>query len=183
MVASTLITISELEDHVETDLPEAALQRLIDAADRDIIDRYGPHTDQPLTVDIVPKGRQIFLPYPPAVSITSIKEYSPGYGKLPRDADDVSSDNWQLVSPTKIIRVGFAFQERAIVTYVPVDDTDQREHMLIDVVNLAIVYEAEKISGVGEGGFGVSTEHFDYRKEREAILSRLLVFSPGTMFA
>ena len=179
----TLLTVEDLEEHVETDLPEDAIARLIEATTKDITDRYGANTDVEATVDVRGGNRRLYIPYPPAERIIEIKEYRPGYNQLPRDAKVVDPNVYQMISEGSVMRVGHSFAERVIIRYMPINDMGQRRHMAIDLVRLAIVYEAEKISGVGEGGFGINTEHVDYQKERNAILGRMMTFSPLTMFA
>ena len=181
-MTSTLITREELQKHVETDLEGTALDRLIASADAEIVHWYGDHTDLERMVNLRGGTRKVRLPYPEASSIIEVKDYDPDR-HLPGQAEVVEATEYALVKPGQIVRIGYSFKPRVIVRYMPVNDNDRRVHILIDLVQLAITYEAERVSTVGDRGSGISVEHVNYERERRNILDRLTHLSYGLDYA
>ena len=184
-MASTLLSTADVATFLETNLKatDAELERFIDSADRAIQEVYGPHVDGERTVRIESNYNDtIFLPYPPAESVSEVREYE--MHELSTDSELVPDDEYELEFSGRAIRRGKKyFEPRVTVTYQPVDDTVERRHMLIDLVKLADQYSAVKIDefGIGRSG-GASTEHLPYTAEWESILLRLRPFSQGIWF-
>ena len=194
-MASTLISVTQVANLLETTLKatDDELGRLIDSADAAIQKVYGPHVtedaDNPRTVTIYNDNYSynLYLPYPPAVSVSEIKEYA-SYEHSSEaetlDPDENDEDKWDLESGGRVIRRPMKrFQQRVIVKYVPVDDTEERRHILIDLVRLADQFSGVKSEefGIGRSG-GAATEHVDYVKEWNRILNRMRPMAPGIMF-
>ena len=73
-MTSSLATLDQIREHVETGLPDAALNRIVAAADADIQKAAGPH-DGERSVEVNGGCQDIFLPSP-ATSIASVTEGS-----------------------------------------------------------------------------------------------------------
>ena len=76
-MASTLIDTSDLDVHVQSGLPAARLEEIIDGADAEIIRLAGPHDGSRKVILRADISRSITLPSP-ADSITEVKEWSDG---------------------------------------------------------------------------------------------------------
>lgn len=177
-MAATLLTYAEAITHVETDLVEAAVQRLLDAEEAEIVVRFGAHgaadgTGPTVTRRILGDERLIFLGQRSA-SITSIDETVitvNGETTTTLSADDYQS--WDEGRALRRLNDGTNARDLwgsyVDVVFVAEDDRDRRKRVLIDLVKLAVQYEAAKSSKIGD----VSVTFPDYQKEREAILSTL----------
>jgi hypothetical protein len=168
-----LLTVSELREHVDTDLGDTALARLLADADAEIVRRYGAHV-----ADIV----EVFTPPPGSTtihlsrdlsavdSIVEVRDDGIGEATLTLDTDDYS-----LLRPRTIRRLtGGSYSATSwapivTVTYAPVADDARRTLVTVDLVKLAVQYQAASSVTVGD----VSISHADYARERENLLRRL----------
>ncbi len=165
-MASTLITAGQLREHVETDLTDEALERLVDSADAEIIRAYGPHDGEQSAL-VAGRGYRIWLPRP-AESITEIVEWA-GW-ETPGDADTVSAATYHLEHGGRTIwRTDAQFMTNVQVTYTPVADNPRRTAVLIDLVKLEIQYRGLNTERVGS----YSVTYMDHDKERQRVLTRL----------
>lgn len=164
---ASLLTPAEIRKHIETDLEDVPLQRLLDDADRDIVAKYGPHTGN-ITELVVGEGNLLFLSQVPSaiVSVTETRD----------DADQLlgATDyrTWYGRVLERIATGAFAattWGERVVVVYTPVDDQARRKRIEIDLVRLAIEYDAQKSSSDGDH----SESDVDYEDERQRILGSL----------
>lgn len=162
-----LLSLAELRDHFETDLADAALQRLLDAAEEEIVKFAGPHAS---ASDFFsgPLSRSIFLARK-AASITSVTERV-------RDTETVLDPADYRIAGTRelIRRVDGAnprpyWGDEVSVAYVPVDDTDTRKRVQADLVKLAAQYNASSSESLGD--FSVTAPA--YQAERMKILEQL----------
>lgn len=165
-----LVTAAQAREHIETDLPDAALQRLIDDAESEIVRRFGPHAPGPVVEEHAGGDPLLFLRRP-ALSVQSVAE-EVAYVVTALDASDYR------------LRFGGRAIERlptgphprrfwgdlVTVTYAPVDDTPQRVRVLLDLVQLAVAYGAVDSVSVGD----YSEQALDYQRERERLLAGLL---------
>lgn len=164
----TLLAPADVRGHVETDLGDPALQRLLDDADAEIVKRYGPHAGN---VSEVIDGREglIFLSRPVAaiVSITettgvtdrvlAVNDYRSWFGgrALERlDSGTNGAEEWA---------------ERVTVVYTPSSDQAQRIRVELDLVKLAIEYDAITAETTGD----YSRTMPNYTEERDALLAQL----------
>ncbi len=165
-MASTLITVGQLMEHVETDLSDDALERLVDSADAEIIRAYGPHDGEQSAL-VAGRGYRIWLPRP-ADSISEIVEW--GGWETPGDADTVSADKYALEHGGRtIFRTDAPFMTNVQITYTPIADNPRRTQALIDLVKLEIQYRGLNTERVGS----YSVTYMDHGKERQNILARL----------
>ena len=165
-MASTLITVGQLREHVETDLSDEALERLVDSADAEIIRAFGPHDGEQSAL-VAGRGYRIWLPRP-ADSISEIVEW--GGWETPGDADPVFADKYSLEHGGRtIFRTDAPFMTNVQITYTPIADNPRRTQALIDLVKLEIQYRGLNTERVGS----YSVTYMDHDKERQRILTRL----------
>lgn len=180
-MASTLITTTDMAEHIETELTDTELERLIDSADSAIRDVYGDHGtgQRTIYVDNLNRSKMIFVPYPPASSVGEVSHYRAT--ETASQAVTVPASEYETRNGgTIIVRPAKRFSERVRIRYTPVDHTSERLHILIDLVRLSSVYSAvsEEESGAGRSG-GSTTTYLDYKKEWDRILYRMRPLSLG----
>ena len=198
-MTSTLISNEDVAAILETNLKatDNELGRLIDSADSAIRKTYGPHVDGERTVRVENDsyGQNIYLPYPPAESVAEIREYaSYELSSITDDPEDpsegyvnpyiVPSTEYELELGGRVVRrPEKRFMQKVMVRYIPVDDSLDRIHILIDLVQLADQFSGVRSEefGIGRSG-GAATEHLPYTKEWNQILNRMRPFAPGIMF-
>jgi hypothetical protein len=164
----SLITIDELKTHVETDLTDAALQRIIDSQEALIVRRLGAHEVQCQVFS--PNYQRVLYPYRKVSSITSIVE-EVGDTETTLAADDyaVTADGRRIDRKQDGTNPRRFWGERVTVTYAPEGQADERKMVLIDLCKLTIEYNAKKSESTGDH----SESAKDYTKEREEVLSSL----------
>lgn len=166
----SLITVAEVRNHVETDLVDAALQQLIDDAELEIDIRIGAvsaqideiENDEPLSALIFPTRK--------ILSITSILE------EIGDDITTLASNDFRLRQGGNAIErlstgtnARSAWGEIMTVTYVPIDDTASRKRVTIDLLKLAVNYNALDSERIGD----YSATSKKYEDERSALINRL----------
>ena len=165
----TLLTVAQIREHIETDLLDTAVQRLIDDADAAVIARHGPHTAVTRTVHSDPylgSPTVIYLDRPIA-SVTSVTEYD----SLGNPTVLVPA-NYELLYGGRALRrftTPYAWGYKVTVVYTPSDDTAQRKRVIADLVKLAIQYDATESTSIGD----FSQTGVKYQTERELILDAL----------
>ena len=162
-----LLTKTELKEHVETDLVDDAVNRLLDDAEAEIIRRFGAHVTQ---VDEPLGGDKYLFPSRPITTVTSIVE------TVGTTDTTLAADDYKLIhSNRQIERLGdgtngrLTWGDRVKITYVPSDNQDTRKRVQIDLVKLAIQYDV--VRTVESGNYSATFP--DYEKERDKILGRL----------
>ena len=136
-MASVLLTVAEVREHVTTGLSDAALERVIDGQDAYIRRMVGPH-DPATTMVYENDDRTVdcrfWLPRP-ASSIAKLEDRRRNYGGwFVRDASNYFlSDGGRSVN---ISSWGQSFREVVRVTYTPVSENIERAQALIDLVRL-----------------------------------------------
>lgn len=169
---ATLIDPTTLRQHLETDLKDPALQRLLDDADAAIIDRYGPHAGN-ITVDLEGAQKLLFLDRP-ATAIVTVSEYAIRDDNVPLvlAANDYRSlfGGHSLERLTTGTNARTMWGERVTVLYSPTDEAAKRTMIEIDLATLA----ANMKIGVTLESIGdYQARYADYTAERERILQRL----------
>lgn len=172
-----LLTVEELREHVNSDLSDDALTRLMEAAESAIIARAGATGER---TQIIGGGNRFIAlarPLDPSETIT-VTEQTP-YG----------STVTTLVAGDFLVRDGGMLLERistsdnprsrwfgyVTVTYTPLDDTALRIGVLLDYINAQIDYHPGLTSyttGADSESYAANSA-WNNSKEREAILSRL----------
>lgn len=168
----TILTVSEVRDHIETGLVDDALTRLIENADQEIIDRLGAlatHTDvlNGHGLPVLPLSRK-------ASTITSVTE------KI-LDVDyALGADDYTLLADGFTLRrlqgTTYPFPTwRGIqtVVYVPTGgaagELAARKKLLIDLVTLDVAYDASASNTIGD----VSRTALNHASERNALFAAL----------
>ena len=175
-----LVSAAEIHAHVETDRSDDALNTLIADAEASLVIRYGANYPGPVTVTRFLADLSLVTPTMlylerPAASITSITEF---WGDPFREIETVlaPSDYRVHYGGRAVERLGNATNPRWLwghrvdFSYVPVDDTPQRKRICIDLVKLALRYNATK--EVVAGDFR-EFAYDDYTQERSNLLDEL----------
>lgn len=166
----TLLSVTEVRQHVETDLGDDALTRLVEDADLEIIDRLGALTSQVEVLD--GEGLQVLPLARKASSITTVVERieETDYALAANDYE-LLSDKFQLLRKQGTNYPSVSWRGRVTVTYVPYDETASRKRLLADLVRLAVEYTANKSVSIGDA----SKASVVYQDEREALFRALLL--------
>lgn len=172
--AAQILTVPQLLEHIETDLSGSALQRLIDAADQDIVDGYGPHALSGARTETLVGGSASITLAVPALSFTSVTEHvgSP-ISATATVLDPTDYRTWWGGRALQRISTGVnartTWGERVDVVYVPVSRDARRRAVAIELVRLALAQEGVKSMSAGD----VSMTAHDYQSERGRLLMSL----------
>lgn len=175
-----LITPAVLREHLETDLVDDALERVIDSEEAEIVSRYGAHVTQ---VDALRgRGPHVYLTRP-AASITTVTEQAQTSTTVTTLASDdyrkwPTSNTRYLERVTNGTNPSALWEDIVTVTYVPQDETAERTRVLIDLCKLAIAYQGYDSQRMGDYQESVK----NYPEMREALLAQLGQ-SRGLVFA
>lgn len=169
----TILTVDEVREHVETDLGDDALERLVDAADQEIIDRLGAlatHTD------VLPGHGLPALPLTRRASaITSAVERI-GATNYTLGSDDyrLDANGYNLHREQGSTYPDVGWNGEVTVVYVPyggaTGETAARKKLLVDLVKLDTMYNAAQSDNVGDG----SRTSLDHTAERNKLFSSML---------
>jgi hypothetical protein len=176
-----MVTPAILIEHGITGFGSAALQRLIDDAEAEIVARYGSRTPviEEYVFDVAQNRiwtkRQIS-------SITSVEHglafTVDAFTALVQDAVDgfmIVMNRWAIA------KLGGDFSRCVRVTYVPVSDDARRDRVIIDLINLSVRSNSANslVSSKSVGDLSIDYESNsggstgDYNQEREKIMSAL----------
>lgn len=157
---TALIDVDDVRAHIETDKTDAALEQLIDDADAEIVARFGVHTAA-ITETITPGTTDRFVfTQRPISALTSVTE------------DDVvlTASDYDRTGLMSLERVDGYWGTRVVLVYTPVSDDARRVRVSIDLVRLALAYDAIASGSAGD----VSVNHVaSYQAERESLLTTL----------
>lgn len=157
------MTLAQLRKHIETDLADDALQRLLSAAEADVLRAAGPASGAVDEFEADIPGRYVTLRQP-ATSLASVTEYNGTVATVLTGPDyELREDNRRLY------RVGAYWAPRIVVAYEPTIDQPGREAAAVDLVRLALQDTGTASERVGD----YSSQATDYRKERSRILARV----------
>lgn len=163
-----LLTNAQTREHVESDLSDDALDRLIADADAEIIDRLGAVATE--TQVLRGGGKELFLGRA-ATSISSIVEReNEANTTLATNDYTLRSDNRVVERLTTGTNGRSTWAPLVTIAYVPVDTTARRKRLLVDLVRLACQH-----LGVAEQRLGdVSVRALDdYQAARDRLFSSL----------
>lgn len=165
-MTATLLTTDELLEHVESDLGDDALQRILDSEEGEIVRRYG--TLGTVTEQRLNAGPLIVLSQR-AASITSVS-YFDAYTEYPiPPIGGDATQYYRLANGSTLELFGWSAYDRLTITYVPEDTTEQRRVVLIALCKLALAYSGYSNQNDPSGG----ENPLDYTREREALLRTL----------
>lgn len=145
-----ILTVDEIRAYVETDLDDASLQRLLDAAEAAIVSYAGSPGEATQLVD-GGVGRLALARR--AASMTTVTE-SRGTTTTTLDADDyrIRADGYVLERLNTGTNPRSRWYGQISLTYVPVDDSATREAVQIELVRIDLA------SSSGAGGGGLKSE-------------------------
>lgn len=169
----TILSVADLREHVNSDLGDDALERLLADAEAAIVARAGAAGDR---TQIAGGGYRFIALHRPAATITSIVE------TVGNVDTTLAADDYRLRPGGYLIeRLLYGtnprstWDRRVTVLYSPVDDDAIRIVVQIDLIKLALTYapglSSERI-GDWEEVFANSSA-WNNDEEREAILCRL----------
>jgi len=169
----SLMSVEELQEHVETDLGPAALQRLLDDADAEIVRLYGPHGgpgDEVMEFVRPAPGSKYITVSRPVSAVTEIVE------RVGDTETVLATDDYRVIDNGYTIdRLPSGTHARSdwapvvILTYESAADVPRRKRVLIDLVRLAIQYTGLQSQGIGD----YRATALEYEDERSKILERL----------
>lgn len=166
------MTVAEVRDHIETPIPDMALQRILDDAENELEYRFGSAADNQ-TERFFPQGLTRFV-YPSrrVDSIQEITEITDG--PLGRTETVLSANDYQLTfNSQRIDRLPQGDHSRTnwgdevVVVYTPYDDTLERDRIVIDLVRLALSYGGADSESLPDYSY---RRDRSYQDEREEIL-------------
>ena len=170
-----LITPEGLRRHIETDLPDEAVNELIDDADAAVVRWCGPHGIDGAVEEMVRGGAaKVF----PSRAVETMEKVTETVGAI---LTELSADDYRIWHGGRTLerlpsgahpRPRWADQVQ--LTYKPVDDDPQRRLAIIRLVQLGLQYEGVKSESVGP----FATQYLDYTRERDAILKQLCPVTP-----
>lgn len=169
-----ILTVPDLQEHVESSVDETALQRLLDDADQAVVSRYGSHGSATDTVEEDVETRRelrIFLSRP-ASSIVTVVEYTSA--TLSRT---LASTDYRLEFGGQALQrlstggtPSLSWGWRAVITmYLDQADNVRRRRVVIDLVRLAIQHTGLAAERAGDYNMTAA----QYQSERDRILSEL----------
>lgn len=165
----SVLTIAELKQHVETDLADTALQRVIDAVEADV-EAFAGSATAVIDVRDYARGDGFVFLSQPAGSITSVTEF---YGGVltALDASDYTiwNDGLMLERNTTGAHPASYWQGRVTVTFTPTDQSTRRKMATIDLCKLELQYNGT----ISESAGGYNLTVGDFESNRRRILSRL----------
>jgi len=172
-----ILTVDELRGHISSSLDDDTLQRLLDAAEYDIVDFAGPPG---AVTEIIDGGYRRLTLNRPAIAINSIVET---IGLTLTTQITLSPDDYRLRAYGYVLeRLGTGTNPRwywgrlVTVEYTYLDDAKLRETVQIDLIKLELTFSAgvaaERIGDYSQS-FRVSTAEGSQQQMRQDILSRL----------
>jgi hypothetical protein len=195
---------ADIRDRVETDASDATIQALIDEAAGEIISRYGPYRNvaEPITVDVAGRRRRLDVWRPidtgQTVSIVehwvaddqdvfSASDYEgwlPDTGETTTGLDSTDFRIWNGGRTVERLYTGthpmVYWGSRVEITYVPVDDTKQRDEVVRKLAIIGLAYQGLISQQVGDVQFMFGLRSASgggspliYVDERERLLSSL----------
>ncbi|MCQ4575414.1 MAG: hypothetical protein NOU37_09250 [Candidatus Brocadiales bacterium] len=166
-----LMSATEVRQHIDTDLVDAALQRLIDAAEEDIDTHFGSVTSQ--LDELLGNGGKHLWPTRPIKTVSSIVE------TVGTTDTTLASDDYKLLHGGRQIErlntgtnARNSWGDRTKIQYTPEDETKKRKGILIKLVKLEVEYNGLSSERAGD----YQSSSLDYEGERKKILGGLAGF-------
>jgi hypothetical protein len=179
--------IDRVLERIETDVAPEELQNLIDEALTAIEDRWGPPADDTNPIVVTKPGGSRVLslarPIDAAKAVTIVETmnwYGPGYGASTQ-AQTLAAGDYRIWHNGRTLeRLGsgthaaWRWGHPTTISYVPVNDGDQRQEVAIKLVQLSLQYKGliSYSSGDVNVSYNGSTGTL-YTQERENLLRSL----------
>lgn len=164
------MTPAELREHVETDLSDDALTRILAAEEAAIVQRAGSASSE--TQYMTCYGTRELRLRRDAASITEIGVRA----HADEDETALAADDYRLEPPRTLVRLGggtngaSGWIGKVRVLYVPTTDTELRERVLVDLCRLAVENRGLESERAGD----TSQSFADYQRERNRLLDQLM---------
>jgi hypothetical protein len=166
-----LLTVSEFRQHVKTTLADTAVQRLLDANEAEINDRFGTSTTDAVEV-LYPGDVNLLVLSRPAASITSVvEERYDTDTTLVSDNYRLTPGGWTLERRTTEASPYTTWGDRVVVAYAIADEVAKRRRVLIKLTQ----FDVENRPGIGSQSTADQAISYSSRlaDEREEILRDL----------
>lgn len=163
------VSVSDLHDHYETDLPTATLQRILDAADEEVVRSAGNASSQ--TETLLAQGSKFLALRRRVSSIDSITERR----RSSSDPVTLSSNDYRLVGATRVLRLtdgdngAICWGDQVEIVYTPDVDATLRDRVTLDLCKLAIEFRAFDREKTPDW----EAEQKDYEARRAALLRQI----------
>lgn len=160
--------VAELRDHIETDLPDPALQRILDA-EQEAVDRVSSPSVVTDRFDCLGTLRLVLTRQAASISRIGWRR------RLDEEEIELAEDDYRFEAPFELFRLPGGTNPaprwvgRISVDYLPEADSEDRDRVLIALVRLSLAYEGLTATKVGDE----SISHLDYSAEREKLLGSL----------
>lgn len=169
----SLVTLAFMRKHLETDLVDDALQRLIDDAESEIDERHGSLLTQTDEYHGDTMSNAVFLKRKATMITTVIEEIKSGGGY---EATTLAADDYELRYGGRQLRrlidgtnPRSCWGDTVTVTYTPQDDTNRRIRVTIDMVKLAVVFNGLDSEKIGD----YAAQSTKYEARRQELINRL----------
>lgn len=171
----SLLTVSQVRDHVETGMIDGALERFLDAQDADIIRRLGPLATN---TQVLPGGNlYLYLSRKSSAIVDSVVErvFADGFISGSPTEFDLEEDDYSLLSDGyRVERLNdgtnpaTGWRGEVTIVSTPTDETAQRKSLLIKLIMLDVRYD-----GVSkETREGASIDYLSYAAEVDKLFVR-----------
>ncbi len=160
-------TLTRVQERIETDLKGTELQSMIDEVVAEIERRFGPEASIIVFLD---GDRKYLSLIREANTITSIVEI------LGTDETTIETDDYRVLDGGRTLeRLGDGTNGRLLwerlvkVTYTPASKAEEREEVVILVVQLGVEYKGLRSEKSGD----YTVTFADYKADREALIGGL----------
>jgi hypothetical protein len=164
---SSLVTVANLRDLVQTSMSDVDLQTVIDREEAMLVQRCGAHYEDDstrVTETLSGSKRNLYL----RRKVTSIYRVTEDSIVLSQGDDDFRV--WALEGRIERLPAGTTWGSVVSVIYVPYDDNEQRRAVLIELVRLALERTAMRSESVaGEYSYQAP----DWQRERARLYRSL----------
>ena len=150
----SILTIAQLREHVETDLTEAALLRVLTAAESEVNAKIGLPLIQAEVINDIGLCNILFLRRRASTITTVVEEVATGLGIY--DITTLAIDDYKLLTDIQLERLGNGsnprsrWGDRVSLVYVPKDYNDRRIEVVISLVKLSLQYSGVEHEKVGD---------------------------------
>lgn len=173
-----LITATQFRQHFETDLVDGAIDRLIDAADDEIIARLGPASSVPYVSEENGKNKIVHLDRKASSVDTVVERIRDTDYALASDDFELLSDGFRVQRKRGSTYPDTHWNGRVTFTYTPTSEANRRIQLEIDLVKLAIQF-----SGLEEeSGGGQKCKSLPYQKARNELFQGMHSQNRRTIF-
>lgn len=166
-----LITVQEAREHLETDITDAALTRVLDSLEADIVARFGENATQSDYLEPHGGYRNVIYPTRKVATVTSATEVESDGTETVLDPSDyaVVSGGARIDRKQTGANPRTTWAPAVKVVYVPEDSNARRVLVLIDLAKIELQYNGLASESVGDWSGNIDA----YEQRREEIMRRL----------